>query len=388
MKRILFVDDEPHIIQALQRMLRTYRKEWEMFFALSGVSALEILDKQKIDVIISDMRMPHMDGAELLELVMKKHPKVIRIILSGQSGNEMILKSVKPAHQFLSKPCDAQTLVNTIQKALQLRDLLNNDTVKNLVSQIDALPSLPSLYVEIVDKLNESDVSLSDIGQIIRKDVSMTAEILKLVNSSFFGFFKKISKPEQAVSLLGLNTIRSLVLSIKVFSQYEVKGIPAVSIEELWDHSFLTGIFTKAILAKINTNADYIDNAFTVGLIHDIGIVTLTTKIPDKYKEVCNYALKNMVTIAESEYHILGSSHAEIGGYLLGLWGFSDLVTDAVARHHFLNVQGEYDDLTFCVHIADAFSQKITGKNQGLPIEEINEKVQKDPRFVKNSEEW
>lgn len=389
MKTILFVDDEPRIIHGLKRMLRSFRKEWEMKFAFSGAEALEILEMYDVDVVISDMRMPGMDGAELLEKVMERHPNVVRIILSGQSNKEMILKSVKPAHQFLSKPCDADTIKNTIQKALKLRDLLNNENVQSLVSQIDVLPSLPSLYLEIIDKLNEPDASLSDVGAIISKDVSMSAKILKLVNSSFFGFFTKISNPEQAVSLLGLITIKSLVLSIKVFSQFDSEAEKYLSIEELWNHSFLTGLFTKAIVNELSNDKDLREDAFTVGLIHNIGIITLTTKLPDKYRSVYEHALGKQIALAQAEYEILGSSHSEIGGYLLGLWGFPDKITDAVARHHFINVDDEnYDDLTLALHIADIFVQRLTNQNQNLPLENLNDIVSNDQRFIENSDKW
>ncbi|NOG46653.1 MAG: HDOD domain-containing protein [Calditrichaeota bacterium] len=389
MKQILFVDDEPHILQGLKRMLRSFRREWQMHFANSGYEALELLSNHEIDVIVSDMRMPGMDGAELLENVKNSHPNVVRIILSGQSDKEMILKSVKPAHQFLSKPCNPNELKHTIQKALDLRDLLKNENVTDLISQIETLPSLPTLYIEIIDKLNEQDSSLTDVAQIIKKDVSMTAEILKLINSSFFGFSNKISNIEQSVSLLGMNMIRTLVLSVKVFSQFPSQDQISISLDELWQHSFLVGLFTGEIVYDFTKDKELQESAFTIGLLHDIGMIILASQVPQKYKKAYDHSFINQLSISEGEYHFLGSSHAEVGAYLVGLWGFSDQVTEAVAYHHLQNTHDdEINILTLATHVADVYAQKLHNKNQGLPLEEINKSVLLDKRYKDNHEQW
>ena len=145
MINILFVDDEPNILEGLQRMLRPMRREWQMSFAKSGAEALETLGANEIDVIVSDMRMPGMDGARLLHEVREKHPHVVRLILSGYSEKEMIMKSVGAAHQYLAKPCDADVLKTTVQRACALRDFLENESLRRLVSQLHSIPSLPSL---------------------------------------------------------------------------------------------------------------------------------------------------------------------------------------------------------------------------------------------------
>jgi putative nucleotidyltransferase with HDIG domain len=389
MKNILFVDDESNVIQGILRMLRPMRKEWKIFSANSGKEALELMTGQKIDVVVSDMRMPEMDGAELLEIVKDKYPQVIRIILSGQSEKEMILKSVKPAHQFLSKPCDAETLKKTIIKALHLRTLLHNEKMTNLVSRIDSLPSLPALYTQIIEKLNEEESSLQDIAQIIKKDVSMTAEILKLVNSSFFGFFNKISNIEQAVSLLGIIMIKTLVLSIKLFSQFPKMDQISISIDELWNHSFATGIFAGKMVYDLTNDKQKQENAFTAGLLHDIGIITLASQLPQTYKKAYDNAFINKTTIAEGEYKFFESSHAEVGAYLAGLWGFPDEITDAIAYHHIQNSNDEKIELlTLIIHCADIFIQKLSNKNLGLQLEQIHEKVLRDSRYQQNHEHW
>ncbi len=192
-KRVLFVDDEPKILEGLRRMLRPLRNEWEMSFVNSGQEALDILAQQPFDVIVTDMRMPAMNGAELLHEVRKRYPHMVRFVLSGQASQETMLRSIGPMHQYLSKPCDSGILKSTLTRSCQLRSILSNEKLHNLVSRIDWLPSLPSLYIEMVEELQKPEASTKILGKLISKDIAMSAKILQLVNSAFFGVRQHIS---------------------------------------------------------------------------------------------------------------------------------------------------------------------------------------------------
>lgn len=389
MYSILFVDDEPAITQALKRMLRPMRREWDMHFALSAKEALQFMETHSVDVLVSDMRMPEMNGAELLHQVMKLYPQVIRIILSGQSDQEAILKTVKPAHQFLTKPCDPETLQHTIKKTLRLKGSLENPALQNLVAQIETLPSLPTFYQDIIRILQKEEGSLKEIAHIIQQDVAMTMEILKYVNSSFFGLYKKVSNIQQAVSLLGINTIKTLVLSIHVFSQFDSRGHYPIDIPELWDHSFLSAMFTKKIMATLGAGTELQDDAFTLGLLHDIGMLTLATQTPGLYNDVYQKARQDNLIIPQAEYEILGTSHAEVGAYLIGLWGISsDLITSINAHHLFKIIPDEMDDFLLALHSADIFAQHLMQKNQGLRLEEFQAALINNNTFNRNRERW
>ncbi len=205
--KILFVDDEPNVLSGLQRMLRSMSHEWEMKFAGSGREALDILSNESFNVVVSDMRMSGMNGVELLTEVMKRYPQTVRIVLSGYLDREMILKSVRPVHQFISKPCDAEKLKSAIARTMALRGLLAGGTLKKVVSQMDSLPSLPSVYTEIIDELERPESSIQRVGSIVSRDNGMTTKVIQLVNPAFFGVPRHIANPAQAVVLLGLETI-------------------------------------------------------------------------------------------------------------------------------------------------------------------------------------
>ena len=246
-KQVLFVEDDDMVLQGMQRCMRMMRDEWDMTFVDSGAKALAFLTDHPVDVIVSDMRMPGMNGAQLFNEVAKRFPKSVRIILSGHADQDLILDCVGSAHQFLSKPCDPEALRATIRRALELEGSVKNDRLQQLVARMAHLPSIPSLYSEIVEKMNDPEAALEDVGVIIAKDPGMTAKILKLVNSAFFGLRREVSNPTDATAFLGLDTIKSLVLSLNAFAQYESVKTEGFSLPALWNHSLATAAAAKRI---------------------------------------------------------------------------------------------------------------------------------------------
>lgn len=334
MKKILFVDDEAHALEALRHTLHTMHSEWKMEFAQSGEEALRTLSGQPFDVVVSDLRMPGMDGAALLAEVRRRHPQIMRIILSDRSGQETILKTAGLSHQCIAKPCEAEKLKQTIRRACALRDLLASRSLQQLVSQMESLPSLPTLYAEMCEELQSPSSSVKRLGEIVARDLGMTAKILQLVNSAFFGLRRHLSNPIDAVSFLGSETVMSLALSVHVFSQFNQAHLPNFSLETLWHHSMATGTLAKRIATSERASAKSAGDTFTAGLLHDVGKVILATTLPDWYKQAISVAEKEKITIAKAEREIFGATHAEVGAYLLGLWGLPDEVLEAVAFHH------------------------------------------------------
>lgn len=214
---VLFVDDDVNVIMALKRILRNMRSEWDMFFTENGEQALAIMKDQPVQVVASDLLMPGMDGAELLNRIMELYPETIRIIMSGYVDQEISLRSVRSAHQFLAKPCSTEMVKNTINRSLALRAALGNPDLARLISGLKKLPSMPQLYMQLLNELNMSDPSIKKIGAIIAQDIAMTSRVLQLVNSAFFGLPHKISNAKQAATLLGINTLKALVVSTHIF---------------------------------------------------------------------------------------------------------------------------------------------------------------------------
>ena len=357
------MDDEPNVLEGLRRMLRPMRKEWEMAFTESGQGALDLMAQEPFDVIVSDMRMPDMDGAALLSEVMRRYPQTVRFVLSGQSEHETIFRSVGRTHQFLAKPCDAEVLKASVERALALRDVLTNESLRRFVSRIAALPSLPEAYTKLTTELQSPDASIGTVGKIIEADVAMTAKILQLVNSAFFGIRRHVSSVTQAVSLLGLDTIKSLVLMVGVFSRASAARLPAgFSLDALWRHSMAVGACCQAISKAEDVGKEITSDACTAGLLHDLGILVLAANHTEVYGQILDVVRSKNLSLTKAEQAAFGCTHAQVGAYLLGIWGLPDSIVEAVAFHHYPSQcrARDFGPLA-AVHAANALEHEADG---------------------------
>lgn len=375
--RVLFVDDEPRVLAGLRRMLHSMRHEWEMSFVGSGQEALDVLAMKPFDVLVSDICMPGINGEELLAKVKERHPRVLRIALSGQADKETMFHAVGLIHRYLSKPCDAETLKSTLASTRVLRDQLTAPGLKEVISQIEALPSLPSLYNKIMEKVQSRRASTKEVGEIISGDMGMTAKILKLVNSAFFGLPRYISNPIQAVILLGLETIKSLALSIHVFSQFDQTKLEALSIRVLWDHSVAVGALAKRLAVAESAEQNAVDDAFIAGLLHDVGKLILAGNLPEEYDSALALAVGDGIEQSEAERKVFGATHAEVGAYLLGLWGLPDPIVVATAFHHspIKSMVNKFSPLA-AVHVANIL------EHEAHPPHRMNVMPQMDAAFL------
>jgi HD-like signal output (HDOD) protein len=351
--QVLFVDDEVHVLDGLKRMLHALRAELELSFATSGAEALEILERQPHDVVVSDMRMPDMDGAQLLDEVRRRYPHTIRIVLSGHTDPATVLKSIGSAHQYLSKPCEPAVLRTTIRRAIALQKLVEDPRVRAVVSSLDSLPSAPRLLHELIAELQSPYCSAARVGQIIANDVGMTAQILRLVNSSFFGMRREISSPTEAVIYLGVNTISSLVVSSHIFQQLSSETEEACDLQRLWKHGLSTGAIAKSIAEMETTDRRMIDDTFAAGMLHDAGRIVLAINHGTEYGDLLKRAREEGRPIHDAEQRAFGVTHSEIGAYLIGIWGLPNPVVEALAYHHSPGacVHDEFSPLT-AVHVA------------------------------------
>ncbi|MCA9259682.1 MAG: HDOD domain-containing protein [Planctomycetales bacterium] len=354
MKRVLFVDDEVNVLSGLRRMLRGLRDQWHMEFASSGVEALELFAKAPFDVVVSDMRMPGMDGAQLLQEVRNRYPNTVRIVLSGQSEQERVLRAVGPAHQFLSKPCEAETIKSTIRRASALRDELNSAELAGIVGRLESLPSLPQIYVDLVELVDSDGASTGSVGELISSDPAMAAKVLQLVNSSFFSLPHRVVDPSHAVTLLGMERIRALVLSASVFQQFEAGPFAPEVLEGLINHSLAVATTARRIALQCGGDTGLVENAFTGGLLHDVGKIVVLSQLPDIWKKLIDASREQHTPFWQIERHTYGCTHAVLGAHLLSLWGLPDCLVEAVAWHHEPDCSADknFSPLT-AVHVAN-----------------------------------
>lgn len=361
-KKVLFVDDEAVLLELYPLAFESESDRWEINVAPGGSEALAMMADRPVDVLVSDMRMPGMDGAQLLHEVSRRHPKTSRLIISGYSDSQQIAKCLGATHQFISKPCHLPALRSTIDRVCTLDSWLMDETLQTLVSQLRTLPSLPSLYFRIMEAVSSPESTLDDVGRIISSDPSMTAKILQLVNSAFFGMARSVSDPTEAVQYLGIERVRALVLSLHVFSCFEQVRIRSFSIEQTFHHCTSTGLVARVVARMQKAGREIADEACVAGMLHDIGKVMLATSLPGEYEKAVQLAVQRKIPISEAEREIFGATHSQVGAYLLGLWGLPVTIVEAVAFHHDprQSTGDAFSPLT-AVHVANCLTAEIHG---------------------------
>lgn len=355
--RVLFVDDETRVLEGLQRMLRARRHDWEMVFAADAASALQACEQGPFDVVVSDMRMPGMDGAALLAEVQRRHPDTVRIVLSGHADRAGAARAARVAHQFLAKPTDAAGLTETIERACQLRDTLRNPAIREILGRIGSLPALPTLYMDLVEVLNRPSAQVEEIARIISQDIGMSTKVLQLVNSTMFGISRHVTTLQTAVTLLGVNFISSLVLTAEVFRAYESRSAAAREwMAELQRHSLLVA----DIAASIASDSRQAESAYIAGMLHDVGRLAMMDGLPEEFEEICRIARERSLPLHEVEQERLGVTHTQVGAYLLRLWHLPESVVEAVAFHHRPSAIGTAaPTIPIAVHVADVLAHEV-----------------------------
>ncbi len=362
-KQILFVDDEPHVLGGLKRSLHSMRDEWDIYTAPSGAEALDFLKTKPIDLVVSDLRMPGMDGVELLKTIQHLHPEMIRFVLSGYADRFMILRCAGPAHKFLVKPCEIDPLIKSIRRSFALRDLVQSHGVQQFIANATELPALPSLYEALMNALQSRDSSMAQIASIIDSDSVLSGKLLHLVNSTFFGYIQSIS---QAVSYLGAEAMSAIALTAALFAPYLNDTQDEFGIQASYDHSISVGATAGRWIAKILKDRKLSEETTMAGMTHDIGKLVFIRNRPDDWRKAIQFAAEKNLPLHAAEREIFGVSHAEIGAVLLNRWGVADNIVEAVAYHHHpANSLGREQNSLFAVHVANALCHKWhdPGKN-------------------------
>lgn len=347
---ILFVDDEARVLEGLRDLLRRRRHEWDLRFALGGEEALAALDEARYDIVVSDMRMPAVDGAGVLSYARERQPESIRMVLSGQTQLRAAVRAIPVAHQFLVKPCNGEELQNVIERSLALRELLGDDEVRAAVGETGRLPSVPEAYAALTAAMQDPNATVEDVAAIVEGDMAMCAKLLQLVNSSFFGLARRITRVREAVAYLGVDLIRMLVLSAEVFLHVERRALaPGLDLGELQRHGLLAGRLAAEIAERPLT-----DDALVAGVLHDVGKLILGVRQPARLQALLREAAETGEPLHAVERRAGPITHAEVGAYLLGIWGLPYPVVEAVAHHHAPErVEQHGVDILAAVHIAD-----------------------------------
>ncbi|MCC7074080.1 MAG: HDOD domain-containing protein [Deltaproteobacteria bacterium] len=322
--QVVLVDDEPLILRGMQRVLRQGVAGVVIRSFESGEQALTALGELACDVIITDMRMPAMDGAALLERVHALHPGTVRIVLTGDCDDRTVLRVTPHMHQFLAKPCPPEMLSDTVKRASAMRALLRNDKLWKALGGISRLPSLPAIYLELQTTLADPRASSATIAHVVERDAALTTKMLQIGNSSYFGAVRAVVSVEEAVRRVGVRLLQGLALSLAVFEAARKELLPS------WvDLDAMQARALKRLELVRRLGHDH-DDIMLAALLADVGVLALAASAPEAAAQI-GLRVRAGMALVDAETEIVGVTHAEVGAYLLGLWGLPLAVVEGVA---------------------------------------------------------
>lgn len=354
-------------MEALGQVLADICPDWKVSFAGEKAAAFSILESTACDVVIVCVDLPGPDDLSFLTEIARKHPHTLRFLMSDCLNQELFLQSVLNSHRFLSKPCEPLTLKNAINQWVTINEWLPNAKMKELVSRIRTFPSFPSLYMEVARELESEQCSAQKLGEVIAKDMAICSKMLQVLNSPLFALPRQITDPAEAVNILGFSMVKSLVLCIQIFAEFDKIKPCLFSISQMWTHSNAVAQAARKIANCEGMGIDIVEEAYTAGLFHDIGKLVLACNFSDEYQNAMDTARKEKIALGEAERRIFGCSHAEIGAYLLGFWGLPLGICEAAAFHHDPSSSKNTTPGTLlAVHAANVLIGQSQNKKEGI----------------------
>ncbi len=353
--RILIIDEDSQALQDYRGALAPKSSQWDIDYAASVEEGLTAAQENKPTVIIADLSIAGGHGADILAQLEKIAPDAQRFITATEADKPKLESTLGSSFQYLPSPCPAPRLITEIQRSIAIDNWLGNDRIKELVAKMGEFPSLPPIYLKVVNALNSRHADTGAIAESISGDLAISAKVLQTVNSSFYGFDQKIANISEAINILGTDCVKNLVLAIQVFNTIGNSKDQKAITDELWHHSMSVAVAARRIVNYELKDEKAAEEAYTAGLMHDIGKLILLNAVPELFAQARELAQKNSIPQKEAEDIVIGCNHAETGAYLLARWGMPTNLTEAVALHHDpVNSFGKTFSALAAVHVANA----------------------------------
>jgi putative nucleotidyltransferase with HDIG domain len=227
---------------------------------------------------------------------------------------------------------------------------MNNLDIVQVVRRIRDLPPLPSIVLDLISSFEREDVDVGLLAEKISRDQALSAKMLRLANSSFYGLPSKVSTVNQAIVVLGFDTARALAVASNVIESFEAENAAEIDVAEFWRHSIATALCARGLARHAGLAQDH---AFIAGLLHDVGRLVLASGFPEHYGQVADYCAREGTTLSESELRVLGVDHQRVGQMLGEAWKFPVPIQRAIGQHHAPDGTG-LANLPGLIHAANA----------------------------------
>ncbi len=351
--RILVVDENGARLQAIRRAFWQEHRPWEVLLAAGAEEALQILARDPVDVLVAGLRLTGMDGGALLHRVREQQPGIVRILMAETAQAEQAEQVEGDLHRLLPEPVVPRALISMVESLDTEDDEASARAIRAAVGGLGHLPSLPSLYAELVALLERDEAGMKEVARIVHKDLGIASQVLKLANSAHFSAGRAVADLDMAVALLGVDSLRSLVLFRGVIAECPSARPAGLDLEQLWFHSFKVAVGTRK-LALLDGSPTLGDVAFSVGLLHDLGLLVFALDPAGRYQATLEQARTSRIPLAVLEHESYGMDHAQLGAHLLNLWGLPAAFSKAVREHHAPSASEEGFPLSLALHMADA----------------------------------
>jgi len=326
---LLIVDDDDLVLRALGRLLRPYRDAWTIHLARNGADALAMIERTSPHVVVSDLDMPVLDGATLLSRLRKDRPDVVRIGITGDDTLTSTRRIFTSAHQLIAKPFMGKDFLSKLERAFALSTTLQSEALRRMVARDNQLPTPPGAYMRLSALLTQEDADIADVANLVQESPALVARLMQLTSSAFFGRTRPASNVAEAVMSIGLGQMRALVLHHAIVQMFETQ-VRGYSLEA----SQRRGLVAATLARQLVTDASLADAAYIAAIVHQVGQLVLASRSPKILEHCIKYAMEHHLTPAEAQHRVLGVTDADVGAYLLGIWGLPQVVVESVALQH------------------------------------------------------
>ncbi len=374
--RILFVDDESNILQGLRRMLRSMRNEWTMDFAEGGEEALKTLEGESYDVLVTDMKMPGVGGAELLDQVAERYPQMLRFILSGEADTEATFRTVVTSHQFFPKPSNSERLVAVISHCLRRRSEFENIDMGALVTGVRCLATSRSTFDALADLLDSESATIDQAVELFADEPALAAKVMQLANSAYFGIGDPVFSPRAAANLLGWDVLRALLINESFVSAFP-SGPCRAAYERAIAQARSVSELSAWIAEQRGASAQVIEQARLAGLLHNLGRLLLCDQAGDHYARVTALVDEGKGP-DDAEREVFAASHVVFGAYLAAAWGMPSAVVEAIRHHREPGVPEQDEDARLPLLAVHAALGIVSASDAGEPSDAVLARLDTD----------
>lgn len=331
--RVLLVAAESEAIRGLARDLFLLDEHLETALRSEPAAALALLEFETFDLVVVDQHTPG-DVTELLAAVATRFPRMIRMVVADAPGEATFARAAHLAHVLLPRPCDPGTLLENIHDTVVARRRLRDPDLTAAVAGVLALPESPAVRRELLGLLADDDITVDQLEEAIERNPAIAAKLLQLANSAYFGARGTVGSIGEAISMIGLDSVRGIVTSAHLFESMPAAGLKEFPLGDLWTHCVATAIMTRRIAWHVRASTTVNRAAFAAALLHDVGKIVMTLAHGEAYTELRLHPETPPRPFWQMEERRFGHHHGTAGALLLELWGLPRAVVEAVGLHH------------------------------------------------------